>query len=64
MRYALIVDLTTTLILSGYKRYQENYKKPSPADRWVFDYTGNEIAWWGVGGLILLLLDLAVRGDD
>ena len=41
-----------------------NYKEPRPANRYVFDYTGNEIAWWGLGGLILLLLDQAARRDD
>ena len=64
MRYAFIVVLTATLILSGCEHSQVNYEDPKPADRWVFDYTGNEMAWWGVGGLILLLVDQAARRDD
>ena len=64
MRHAFIVVLAATLILSGCERSKENYEKPSPANRWIFDYTGNEMAWWGVGGLILLLVDQAARRDD
>ena len=64
LRYAFIIVLTATLILSGCERSQVNYEKPSPVNRWVFDYTGNEMAWWGVGGLILLLVDQAARRDD
>ena len=50
--------------MSGCERSQVNYKKPTPANRWVFEYTGNEMAWWVVGGLILLLVDQAARRDD
>ena len=64
MRYAFIVVLAAILILSGFERSQMNYEKPTPAHRWVFDYTGNEMAWWGVGGLILLLVDQVARHDD
>ena len=64
MRHAFIVVLAATLILSGCERSKENYEKPSPANKWIFDYTGNEMAWWGVGGLILLLVDQAARRDD
>ncbi len=39
-------------------------KSLKPADRWIFDYTGNEIACWGVGSLILILVDQAARRDD
>ena len=56
--------LISTLALIGCERSQVNYEDPNPADRWVFDYTGNEMAWWGVGGLILLLIDQAARRDD
>ena len=56
MRYAFIVVLTATLILSGCERSQVNYEKPKPAEKWVFDYTGNEMAWWGIGGLVLISL--------
>ena len=64
LRYAFIVVLTAKLILSGCERSQVYYEKPSPSNRWIFDYTGNEMAWWGVGGLILLLVDQAARRDD
>ncbi len=64
MRHVFIVVLKAKLILSGCERSQENYAKPTPAHWWVFDYTGNEIAWWGVGGLILLLVDQAGRHDN
>ena len=29
--------------MSGCERSQVNYEKPKPADRWVFDCTGNEM---------------------
>ena len=64
MRHAFIVVLAATLILSGCERSKEHYEKPSPANKWIFDYTGNEMAWWGVGGLILPLVDHAARRDD
>ena len=64
MKPILIAALSVILILSGCERSQVNYEKPSPVKRWVFDYTGNEMAWWGVGGLILLLVDQAARRDD
>ena len=64
MPRAYVALLTSALALIGCERSQVNYEKPKPADRWVFDYTGNEMAWWGVGGLILLLVDQAARRDD
>ena len=64
LRHAFILVLTATQILSGCARSQVNYEKPTPANRWVFDKTGNEMALWGVGGLILLLVDQAARRDD
>ena len=64
MKPILIAALSVVLILSGCERSQVNYEKSKPADKWVFDYTGNEMAWWGVGGLILLLVDQAARRDD
>ena len=51
-------------MLAGCEKSQVNYEDPKLADKWVFDYTGNEMAWWGVGGLILLLVDQAARRDD
>ena len=56
MRPASIVVLTAILMLAGCERSQVNYEKPKPADKWVFDYTGNEMAWWGIGGLVLISL--------
>ena len=56
MRYAFIVVLAATLILSGCERSQVNYEKPSPANRWIFDYTGNEMAWWALAGAVLIVL--------
>ena len=64
LRHASILVLTATQILSGCERSQVNYEKPSPANRWVFDYTGNEMAWRGVGGLILLLVNQTAGRDD
>ena len=64
MKLTLIAALSVVLMMSGCERSQVNYEDPKPADRWVFDYTGNEIAWWGVGGFILLLVDQAARRDD
>ena len=37
-------------------------KSLKPADRWIFDY--RDIACWGVGSLILILVDQAARRDD
>ena len=64
MPRAYVALLISALALAGCERSQVNYQKPKPANRYVFDYTGNEMAWWGVGGLILLLVDQAVRRDD
>ena len=67
MRHACIVILTATLILSGCEHSQVNYEEPTPANRWVFDYTGNEMAWWGVGGAVLIVLggkDLDTTDDE
>ena len=67
MRHAFIVVLTATLILSGCERSQVNYEKPSPANRWVFDYTGNEMAWWALAGAVLIVLggkDLDPTDDE
>jgi len=38
-------------MMSDCERSQVNYETPKPADRWVFVYTGNEIAWWPLGAL-------------
>ena len=59
--------LTATVILSGCKRAQVNYEKPQTADRWVFDYTGNEMLMWTLAGAVLIVLggkDLATPDDD
>ena len=64
MPRAYVALLISTLALIGCERSQVNYEKSKQADRWVFDYTSNEMAWWGVGVLILLLVDQAVRRDD
>ena len=44
-----------------------NYEKPQTADRWVFDYTGNEIFMWTLAGADLIVLgekDLDPTDDD
>ena len=67
MRHAFIAVLTATLILSGCERSQVSYEEPSPANRWVFDYTGNEIAWWTLAVAILIVLggrDLDLTDDE
>ena len=64
MKPTLIAALSVVLILSGCERSQVNYETPKPADRWVLNFTGNEMVWWGVGGLILFLVDQAARRDD
>ena len=67
MRYAFIVVLAATLILSGCERSQVNYEKPTTADRWVFDYTGKEMAWWALAGVVLIVLggrDLDPTDDE
>ena len=56
MKATLIAVLTATLILSGCERSQVNYEKSKPADRYVFDYTGNEMAWWALAGAVLIVL--------
>ena len=56
MKYALTVLLTATLILSGCERSQVNYEEPSPTNRWVFDYTGNEVLMWTLAGAVLIVL--------
>ena len=33
-----------------------NYEKPTPANLWVFEYTGNEMAWWALAGAVLIVL--------
>ena len=43
-------------MMSGCERFQVNYEKPSPFDRWVFAYTGNEMAWWTLAGAVLIVL--------
>ena len=67
MKATLIAVLTATLILSGCERSQVNYEKSKPADRYVFDYTGNEMLWWTLGGLVLISLgsrDLDPTDDE
>ncbi len=67
MGHAFIAVLTTTLILSGRERSQVNYEEPSPGNRWVFDYTGNEMLWWTLGGAVLIVLggrDLDPTDDE
>ena len=64
MKGAYVFLFISILMLVGCEKSQVNYEDPKPADRWIFDYTGNEMAWWGVGGLILLLVDQAARRDD
>ena len=39
------------MMMSDCERSQVNYETPTPADRWIFVYTGNEIAWWPLGAL-------------
>ena len=59
--------LTATVILSGCERSQVNYEKPQTADRWVFDYTGNEMLMWTLAGADLIVLgekDLDPTDDD
>ena len=34
-----------------------NYEKPSPANRWIFDYIGNEMAWRALAVAVLIVLD-------
>ena len=41
--------------MSGCERSQVNYEKLSPVDRWVFDYTGNEMAWWTLEAVLIIL---------
>ncbi len=44
-----------------------NYEKPSPSNRWIFDYTGNEMAWWALAGAVLIVLggkDLDPTDDE
>ncbi len=67
MRHAFIAVPTATLILSGCERSQVSYEEPSPANRWVFDYTGNEMAWWALAGAVLIVLggrDLDPTDDE
>ena len=55
------------MILSGCERTQVAYEKPQTADRWVFDYTGNEMLMWTLAGAVLIVLggkDLATPDDD
>ena len=66
MKLTLIAALFVVLMMSGCERSRVNYKDPKPAERWVFNYTGNEIAWWTVGALVMMSLsnksvDLADR---
>ena len=56
MRHAFMVVLMATLILSGFDRSQVNYKKRTPVNRWVFDYTGNEMLWWTLARAMLIVL--------
>ena len=44
------------MILSGCERTQVAYEKPQTADRWVFDYTGNEMLMWTLAGAVLIVL--------
>ena len=67
MRHAFIAVLTATLILSGCERSQVNYEKRTPANRWVFDYTGNEMLMWTLAVAILIVLggrDLDLTDDE
>ena len=55
------------MILSGCERTQVAYEKPQTADRWVFDYTGNEMLMWTLASAVLIVLggkDLAPPDDD
>ena len=56
MRHAFIAVLTAAMILSGCERSQVNYEKPSPGNGYIWDYTGNEMLWWTLGGLVLISL--------
>jgi len=42
--------------MSGCERSQVNYEKTSPANKCVFDYTGNEMAWWALAAAVLIIL--------
>ena len=48
----LIDALSDVLMMSSCEPSQVHYENPKPMDRWVFDYTGNEIAWWTAGTLL------------
>ena len=55
------------MILSGCEHSQVNYEKPQPTDRWVFDYTGNEMLMWTLAGANLIVLsgkDLDATDED
>ena len=67
MRYVFILIVGGILILSGCERSQVNYEKPNPTNKWVLHYTGNEMAWWTVGGLVMIILgnkDLDPTDDE
>ena len=67
MRNAFIAALTATLILSGCERSQVNYEEPSPTDRYVFGFTGNEMLMWTLAGAVVVVLggrDLDPTDDE
>ena len=56
MKLAYVFLLISTLALGGCERSQVNYERPSPADRYVFGYTGNEMLMWTLAGAVLIVL--------
>ena len=67
MKLAYVSLLISALALGGCERSQVNYEKPSYANRWIFDYTGNEMAWWALAGAVLIVLggrDLDPTDDE
>ena len=67
MRPIILATLFVALVLSGCTRSQVNYEEPSPANRYVFDYTGNEMLMWTLAGAVLIVLggrDLDPTDDE
>ena len=64
MKLAYVFLLISTLALGGCERSQVNYERPSLGNGYIWDYTGNEMLWWTLAGVVVISLGSRDRDLD